>query len=97
MSMTIGDVLSHKEESNRIADESVVQEALDQIVQNKEQKALNYAVEYARLGRYMNGHDLYVQVLYVLNNMTHWRGDTAKEVRAVLKQYQKTYKPGSWT
>lgn len=30
-----------------------------------------------------------IQVLYILNNMSHWRGDTAKQVRNVFKTYTK--------
>jgi hypothetical protein len=66
-----------------------VHSALQKIVDNKDQKALNYCVNYARTGLGMTGHELYVQCLYVLNNMTHWRGDTAKEVRQTLKSFTK--------
>ena len=66
-----------------------VKNSLRLIVANKEQKSLNYCVNYARAGLSMTGHELKVQCLYVLNNMTRWRGDVAKEVRATLKEYTK--------
>ena len=34
-------------------------------------------------------HGLKMQALYILSNITHWRGDTAKAVRAYLKEYAK--------
>lgn len=72
--------------------EQKVRQVLDSIVANKHEKALNYAVNYAHVGRHMEGHELYVQVLYVLNNITRWRGEVAKRVRGVLKQYVKENK-----
>ena len=30
---------------------------------------------------------LKTQILYILSNMSHWRGDRAKEVRMTLKEY----------
>jgi hypothetical protein len=32
-------------------------------------------------------HALKVNILYALNNMKSWRGDVAREAKAVLKQY----------
>ena len=66
-----------------------VKEALQCIVDNRQAKALNYVVDYAREGLLLTGAALRVQCLYVLNNMTGWRGVTAKEVRAVLKEFTK--------
>lgn len=65
-----------------------VHAALQRITENSKEKALNYAVGYARCGLGMdNPHELRTQCLYVLNNMTHWRGETAKAVRTTLKQF----------
>jgi hypothetical protein len=65
-----------------------VKEALQAIVDNKDSKALNYAVNYASYGLSITDErELRVQVLYVLNNITAWRGETAKEVRKTLKQF----------
>ena len=73
-------------------EESTVLNSLQLIVDNREVKALNYAVEYARVGLLMTGHELYIQCLYVVGNITHWRGDTAKAVRDVLKKFIKENK-----
>ncbi len=62
-----------------------VHEALQIIVDNSTAKALNYAVNYADVGRRMSGKTLRIQCLYVLNNMTHWRGEDATKVRQVLR------------
>ena len=69
--------------------ETAVHNALRLIITNKESKALNYCITYAQAGLTMSGHNLYVQCLYILNNMTHWRGDIAKEVRLTLKTFVK--------
>lgn len=56
----------------------------------KQVNQVNYAVGYARAGlRMVLSHEKKVQALYILNNITRWRGDTAKAVRAFLKEYAK--------
>jgi hypothetical protein len=60
-------------------------QALQTILDNASQPALNYAVNYARSALYMNGRELQVQLLYVLNNLQHWRGPVAKQVRETLR------------
>jgi len=72
--------------------EEQVHEACATIVANRDKKALNYAVNYAQLARHMVGHELYVQILYVLSNIQYWRGGESKATRDVLKQYVKEYK-----
>jgi hypothetical protein len=71
------------------------------IVSNAHEKALNYAVNYAKYGiemvdrgdeLWIRPSDMRVQCLYVLNNITHWRGDLAKRVRTSLKQHVKDMK-----
>ena len=69
--------------------EKQVYEALRKIVNNRQEKSLNWAVDYAMTGLSMNGHGLKIQCLYVLNNISRWRGDEAKEVRQILKNYSK--------
>ena len=59
------------------------------IMRNRGEKALNYAVEYARAGIGMKGYEAKVQALYILNNMSRWRGDIAKQVRESLKAISK--------
>jgi hypothetical protein len=50
-----------------------------------------YAKTYAQaaLDYNMQGHEGYVQSLYILNNITHWRGDEACQVRTFLKAMPK--------
>jgi len=56
------------------------------IVAARGQPALNYAVGYAAAGLALSDHEAQrVQALYILNNITHWRGPTAQDVRAGLK------------
>lgn len=63
------------------------QNACATIVANKGNKALNYAIGYAEYGMSVTDpHEAKVQALYLLNNMTNWRGDDATAVRIVLKQ-----------
>jgi hypothetical protein len=62
------------------------EEALAAIIANRTNKALNYCVNYAIAGQGMTGHEAKTQCLYILNNMTHWRGDDATAVRIALKQ-----------
>ena len=69
------------------AEEAKVNEALGLIIENKEVKALNYAVNYAKYGLRMTGDELKTQCLYVLNNMAYWRGAEAKFVRTTLKAF----------
>jgi hypothetical protein len=60
----------------------------DVILGAKASKALNYAVGYARAGMNLSdAESIRVQCLYILNNITHWRGDTAKRARAVFKEF----------
>lgn len=61
--------------------------SLKTIIKHKDDKALNYAINYAVAGLNMTGRELYIQCLYVLGNIPHWRKPEAKEVRRVLKQY----------
>lgn len=48
-----------------------------------------YAKAYALAGSKMTGEEARVQALYILNNITHWRGGPSKEVRAFLKEFSK--------
>ena len=53
------------------------------------QTSLNYAVGYCQHALHMTGSDLSVQVLYILNNISHWTCLGSKEVRKVLKDFTK--------
>ena len=57
--------------------EAEVKRALQGILVNRDARAVNWAVAYARAGLDLEGEDLRVQCLYILNNITRWRGDTA--------------------
>lgn len=50
--------------------------------------SLNYAVNYCRVALSMEGEELQVQCLYILNNITRWRHQNAKEVRKILKGFK---------
>ena len=69
--------------------EKEVKTAIKVILSDKKsyEKSLNYAVEYCRAGLFLSGNALKTQVLYILNNITHWRGKGNKEVRQVLKEF----------
>jgi hypothetical protein len=65
-------------------------EACRSIVAHQGVRSLNYAIAYAKHGLLVrDAHEQKVQALYILNNMTHWRGDIAKRVREALKQAAK--------
>lgn len=51
--------------------------------------SLNYAVNYCRAAMTMTGHELKIQVLYILSNITHWRNPKAAATRAVIKEFIK--------
>lgn len=61
--------------------------ACQNVVNERASPALNYAVGYAQAGGGMNDpHEIQVQCLYILNNITHWRGPVAKTTRATFKR-----------
>jgi hypothetical protein len=65
-------------------------EACRSIVAHQGVRSLNYASNYAKHGLLVSDpHEQRVQALYILNNMTHWRGDIAKRVREALKTASK--------
>jgi len=54
---------------------------------NSYSTSLNYAVNYCKAALNMEGHELKIQCLYILNNITHWRNINAKDIRNVLKTF----------
>ena len=70
--------------------EQEVKQAIEVILSDKKSypTSLNYAVNYCLAARSMSGHELYVQILYILNNIPHWRHPEAKAVREVLKNFK---------
>ncbi len=69
-----------------------IKEALAKIIENREEPSLNYAIDYAKAGLTMEGEMLRVQCLYVSSNISRWRGEVAKEVRATIKEFIKRSK-----
>jgi len=69
-----------------------VKDAIRTILSDRDSyaKSLNYAVNYCREALRMDGEDLRVQCLYIVNNLTRWRHPQAREVRLILKSYSKT-------
>lgn len=68
--------------------------ACQNVVNERTSPALNYAVGYAQAGGAMNDpKEIQVQCLYILNNITHWRGPVAKATRATFKRLAK---PQTW-
>jgi len=47
-------------------------------------------IAHEKTGKVMVGEELRVQLLYVLSNLAHWRGERAREVKAVLKEASKS-------
>lgn len=74
---------------NTVVTDNEVKEALTTIIVNSHQKAVNWAVNYAKAGLSMTGDELRTQCLYVLNNITYWRGEEATAVRNTLKAFTK--------
>lgn len=73
-----------------IPTEAQVHDAIEVILSDKASysKSLNYAVGYCEMSRGMSGHKLYIQVLYILGNISHWRHPMAKAVREILKAFK---------
>lgn len=64
--------------------------ACQSIVDNQDEKALNYAVNYAKHGLTITTlYEAKIQALYIVGNITSWRGITAQETRAILKKLTK--------
>lgn len=60
--------------------------ACQNIVDNQDLVALNWAVNYAKHGLTIdNMHEAKIQAMYIVGNITSWRGLTAQETRATLK------------
>lgn len=51
---------------------------------------IQYAASYASAGIHMRDRDaIRVQALYILNNLSGWRGDEARMVKDTLRQFTK--------
>lgn len=60
--------------------------------QHPESKALNIAINYARWAVLCPQEELPTQILSVLSNITHWRGEVATQVRNTLEDCTIAYK-----
>ena len=65
-----------------------VKQAFQEIVNHRNEPSLNWAVNYAEVGLYMEdgSEEQRVQCLYTVGNISRWRGPLAKEVRETLKK-----------
>lgn len=66
--------------------EQCCREVLKAARENPKNSGLQYAASYASAGIGMQGEEKRVQTLYILSNLSTWRGDKAKEVKAALKK-----------
>jgi hypothetical protein len=62
-----------------------MKQCCDEIMSQRDKPSLNYAINYARSGANMTGHEAKVQALYLLNNIISWRGANHKIVRESLR------------
>ena len=46
-------------------------------------------INHEKTGKQMIGEELRVQLLYVLSNLSSWRGEKAREVKLILKEASK--------
>lgn len=73
--------LSFKECCNRIINVAMAKNSGD----------ILYAATYARAGlRMTDPEEIRVQILYILNNLSGWRGPEAKETKEALKKIGKS-------
>lgn len=55
----------------------------------KPHAGIHYAATYARAGLDMTGHERSVQALYILSNLSGWRGPVARATKDILKTVSK--------
>ena len=68
--------------------------ACQNIIDHQDAKAVNWAVNLAKQGlvytdNSTSDEELKTRALYILTNITHWRGPIAKETRSILKNITK--------
>jgi len=71
-----------------------VKECLEKIMKQPSKGLMAYAQSYAdaALKSNMSGNTLRVQLLYVLNNLSGWRGTEAKATKCILRSALKRRK-----
>lgn len=69
--------------------EEEVKKAIRVILTDKKNytKSLNCVVEHCRAGLFLSGNVLKTQILYILSNLSYWRGNGNKEARKVLESF----------
>lgn len=72
--------------------EEEVKAAINKILKDRNNRVLNYAINYSLVSLDMTGYELRVQCRYILNNLQYWRNPDAAEVRTILKQFSKRLK-----
>lgn len=60
---------------------------VDAARRNPQNNGLQYAATYAKAGIKLAKDAQKVQALYILNNISTWRGEEAKRVRAFFKEF----------
>lgn len=70
--------------------EAQVNSALEVVLKLSGHGDLCYAQSYAKAGlqMHMTGYALYVQILYVLSNLSGWRGEEARATKTVLRSFK---------
>jgi hypothetical protein len=68
-----------------------VKKVIQEILEDKKayKTSLNYAISYCQAALGQSGHELAIQCLYILNNISHWKNPEAKRIREVLKAFSK--------
>ena len=71
--------------------ETEVKAAIQKILEDKKayKTSLNYAVNYCIAALSQSGHELAVQCLYILSNISRWKNPEVRKVREVLKAFSK--------
>jgi hypothetical protein len=77
--------MAGKPNSKREEETMTTKEAFQAIVDHADEPSLNWAVKYAKYGLVCSPEEEKIQALYTVGNITRWRGELAKEVRAALK------------
>ena len=78
---------------NLYDDISYFHQACRNIVDHQTEKSLNWAVNYAKHGLTVTDkHEAQVQAMYIVGNISRWRGPIAKETRSILKNVIKHWR-----
>lgn len=67
-----------------------LKDALDKVIYYQYARAYaKAAIRNPHTATEMSGHELAVQLLYVLNNLQSWRGEEARATKLILKKWAK--------